>query len=580
MAGDKDEIIALLHELAELTLLDEQNPQSFRVRAYENAIRGLEGAGDDIASLPRSALVEIPGVGKSTADKIREYLETGKIAKLEALREKYPPELVQLSKIPGLGPKSLAKLQKELGIKNLHDLRAAIQAQRIREVPGFGQKMEEKLGRAIERMGMTGKQKRTPIADAMPMARRVVAALEELPEAENVRYCGSLRRFRETIGDIDIVVATTRPLPVVERLLAMPMVKEVLARGDKKTSVLTTGGLQIDLRTVAPREFGAATLYFTGSKAHNIKLRQRALERGYTLNEYALCSSETGASIASETEEEIYRALGLVWIPEPMREDTGEIELAAEDKLPHGPELADLCGDLHVHTSLSGDGRSPLQDIVASAHSRGYAYLAITDHGEDLAINGVSRSALLGQRRALAELQESYPDLRLLHGCELNIGPDGGLDYDQDFRMKFDWCVAAVHSHFDLDQATQTKRIIKAMENPAVHVIGHLTGRYLGRRPGIELDIEAVLEAAVETGTAIEINSALGRLDAAAEVLRRARELGVVLVMSTDAHHVDELNRMQWGVLHAARGWVEKDSVANTWPMERFLAWASKKRER
>jgi DNA polymerase (family X) len=579
VSGQKDEIVALLRELAELTLLEEENPQSFRVRAYENAVHGLEGRGDEIATMSRAQLMKISGVGKSTADKIREYFDTGTIAKLDALRAKYPHEYVQLSKIPGLGPKSLARLRKELGIASVDDLRAAIATRRIRELSGFGEKSEEKLRHAIERLGMTGKERRTPIADVMPVARRLVAALEDMPEVVEVRYCGSLRRFRETIGDIDIVVAATSAAPVMERFASMPVVEQVLGRGDKKTSVVTRTGLQIDLRVVAPEQFGAATLYFTGSKAHNIKLRQRAMDRGWILNEYALSSSDTGEVVASRTEEEIYAALGLPWIPEPMREDTGEIELAMANDLPARITPEGLHGDLHVHTSLSGDGRSPVEDIVARAHERGYTYLAITDHGEDLAINGVSRRELLRQRDTLARLQDRYPDLRLLHGCELNIGPDGGLDYDHDFRMQFDWCVAAVHSHFDLDQARQTERIIKAMENPAVNVIGHLTGRYIGQRPGIELDIDAVLEAAAETGTAIEINSALKRLDASAEVLRRARDLGVILVISTDAHHVSELERMQWGALQATRGWVDRSKVANTWSLERFLTWARTQRQ-
>lgn len=578
MAGEKAEIIALLQELAELTTLDEGSPQSFRVRAYENAILGLRGHGDDIAGLSKSALMKISGVGKSTAEKIREYLDTGRIGKLDKLRGKYPPEYVLLSRIPGLGPKSLGKLRSALGIENVDDLRAAIATERIRDLAGFGKKTEEKLKKAIERLGMTGKERRTPIADAMPVARRLVASLEELPQVERAQYCGSLRRFRETIGDIDIVVASTEPGPIMEFFATMPMVTEVIARGDKKTSVLIASGMQIDLRVVAPEHFGAATLYFTGSKAHNIKLRQRAIDRGYTLNEYSLSVQATGAVVASTTEEEIYAALDMAWVPEPMREDTGEVELAADKALPARIQPDHLCGDLHVHTSLSGDGRSPLEEIVARAHSRGYQYLAITDHGEDLTINGVSRAQLGEQRETLQALQKAFPDMRFLQGCELNIGPDGGLDYDHDFRMSLDWCVAAVHSHFDLDRDRQTARIIKAMQDPSVNVIGHLTGRYIGRRPGIELHMDAVLEAAVETGTAIEINSALKRLDAAADVLRRARDLGVILVISTDAHHVDELSRMQWGALQATRGWVEPSKVANTWDIDKFLSWKTDQR--
>ncbi|MCG8421085.1 MAG: DNA polymerase/3'-5' exonuclease PolX [Proteobacteria bacterium] len=578
MAGQRDEILAMLRELAELTVLDEQNPQSFRVRAYENAFSGLQRRGDEIAAMSRAQLQKIDGVGKSTADKIREYFDTGRVAKLEALREKFPPALVQLSKIPGLGPKSLARIRSELGVENLDDLRRAIAGQQLRELPGFGAKSEEKLAAAIERLGLTGKDRRTPIRDALPLARRVVAALEELPEVAMARYCGSLRRFRETIGDIDIVVATAEPESVMQAFASMPMVSDVIARGDTKTSILTASGLQVDLRAVKPEQFGAAILYFTGSKAHNIKLRQRAIERGWTLNEYGLLDSETGRVIASETEEEIYAALDLQWIAEPMRENTGEVEHSADGTLPELVVLSDLNGDLHVHTSYSGDGRSSLDDIVARAASRGYAYLAITDHGEDLAINGVSRERLLEQRERLRSLQDDYPDMRLLHGCELNIAPDGGLDYDQDFRMQFDWCVAAVHSHFELPRVQQTERIIKAMQNPAVNVIGHLSGRYIGQRPGIDLDIDAVLEAAAETGTAIEINSALKRLDAASDVLRRARDSDVTFVISTDAHHTDELTRMQWGTLQATRGWVAKKRVANTWTVNEFLSWANDRR--
>ncbi len=580
MAGEKDAIVALLQELAELTLLDEQNPQSFRVRAYENAVHGLQGYGDEIATMKKSQLVKIAGVGKSTADKIREYLDTGKMAKLETLRAKYPPDFVRLGRIPGLGPKSLIKLRKELGIENVDDLRAAIETQRLRELSGFGKKTEEKLRRAIDRLGMTGKESRRPIAEIMPLARRLVASLTAMKEVEDARYCGSLRRFRETIGDIDIVVASTEPAPIMEWFATMPEVKEIIGRGDKKTSILTASDLQIDLRVVAPDEFGAATLYFTGSKSHNIKLRQRAMERGWILNEYALAETDTGEVIAARTEEEIYAALDLCWIPEPMREDTGEIELAEKGELPERITLDDLLGDLHVHTDLSGDGRSPLEEVVARAHDRGYRYFAITEHGEDLTMNGVSRKQLDKQRRALAGLQEKYPGMRLLAGCELNIGPDGGLDYDPDFRMGLEWCVASVHSHFDLDQSTQTKRIIKAMEDPAVDVIGHLSGRYIGRRPGIDLDIDAVLQAAVATGTALELNSSLMRLDAAADVLRRARDLGVIIVISTDAHHVDQFDNMRWGLFQASRGWVVKDRVANTWSVDRFMAWKAERRAR
>jgi DNA polymerase (family 10) len=578
VASPNDELIALFRELVQLMTLDEGSAQSFRVRAYENAMHEIKANRDDLSAMTIKELTALDGIGKSTAHKIREYFDTGTIAKLEALREKYPPDYVQLSKIPGLGPKTLARLRAELGVENVDMLRAAIESEQIRNLKGLGEKSEQKLAHAIERLGLSGKDNRTPIADAMPVAQRVVAALSALPEVEQAQYCGSLRRLRETVADVDIVVASTSPGPIMEAFVAMNAVKEVIGQGDTKSSVVTASGLQIDLRVVEPHQFGAACQYFTGSKAHNIKLRSRALQRGWLLNEYGLSDAATGSAIASDTEEAIYAALDLQYIPPTMREDLGEIERAAEGDLMAAVTEEDLRGDLHVHTTVSGDGRSPLEDVLARAAARGYEYLAITDHGEDLAINGVSRERLLQQRDELRALQERYPEMLLLHGVELNIGPDGGLDYDAEFRMGMDWCVAAVHSHFDLDVAQQTRRVIAAMEDPAVNVIGHLTGRMIGRRPGIEIDVDAVLRAAVETGTAIEINSALPRLDAAAEVLQRARDMGVTWVISTDAHHVDELTRMQWGTQHAARGWAPVERIANTWGREEFLAWAGRKR--
>lgn len=579
MADRREEIASKLRELMELSTLDE-GPGSFRARAYENAMHEISSTPNDVESLTEKELTRLPGIGKSTASRIREYLDTGKIARLEELRVKYPPAYVQMSKIPGLGPKSLKRLRDELGIENLEDLKKAIEEQKIRELPGFGEKSEEKIAKAIERMGVIGKDVRHPIATAMPLARRLVSALEALPQVEHAQYCGSLRRLRETIADIDIVVAGTDAGPIMKAFVELPEVRDILARGETKTSVITDAGIQVDVRVVSPDQIGAAMLYFTGSKSHNIALRMRAMDRGWLLNEYGLIDNETQEVIASRTETDIYRALELDTVPPPMREDHGEVELASRGELPVAPQLDDMLGDLHVHTALSGDGRSPLDDMVAGAAARGYRYMAITDHAENLAINGVSRDKLLEQRETFETFADRYPDLQLLWGCELNIGPEGGLDYDLDFRLSMDWCVAAVHSHFDLSQAEQTRRVIRAMEDPSVNVIGHLSGRMIGKRPGIELDIDAILEAAVETHTAIEINSALPRLDAAAEVLLRARQLGVIFVVSTDAHHITEMNRMQWGMQQSARGFVDKTRVANTWSRDEFLDWARTKRER
>ena len=578
--GSNDGLVALFKELTELTVLDEGSPNAFRARAYENAMDAIGTYRGDLSALSEKELTGIDGIGTSTAKKIREFFAAGKIAKLEELRKKYPREFVELGKIPGLGPKTLLRLRSELGIQNLNDLRAAIEGRKLRDLKGLGAKMEEKILHSIGRMGLTGKDKRVPIAEALPIARELVAELEKLPEVERALYCGSLRRFRETIADIDIVVASKEPGPVMERFVKMPRVTEVIGSGETKTSVLTATGLQVDLRIVEPHQFGAACQYFTGSKTHNIKLRQIALERGWLLNEYGLSVAETGEVVASETEEAIYQALGLTLIPPPMREDRGEIENAAEGKLLAPVLLSELRGDLHVHTSLSGDGRSPLEDMVEAAAVRGYSYLAITDHGENLAFNGVSREKFLEQRKQIEALRPRYPGMTLLQGVELNIGAEGGLDYDQAFRRGFDWSVAGVHSHFELPAAEQTRRVAAAMEDPTVDAVAHLTGRRIGRRPGIGLDIDAILRKAVETETAIEINAALGRLDASSEVLYRARELEVTFVVSTDAHHTRELARMEWGVLQATRGFVDPSRIANTWPKEKFLEWVGERRRR
>ncbi len=580
MTRSHDTLAALFRELMELSILDEGSPQAFRARAYEKAVETIRSYQGELETLSEKQLTALDGIGPSTARKIREYFEAGTIGRLEELRGKYPREFVELGRIPGLGPKTLLRLRSELGVSDLAGLRAALQGGKVRAVHGLGEKLEQKLLAATARMGETGKDKRRPIAEAMPIARELVAALEALPAVERAQYCGSLRRLRETVADVDIVAASRDAAVVREGFLALPMVKQVIGSGETKTSILTASGLQVDLRVVEPNQFGAGCQYFTGSKAHNIKLRQRALARGWLLNEYGLSHATSSEVIASETEEAIYRALGLPWIPPPMREDVGEIEEAEAGELPPAVAVADVKGDLHVHTTLSGDGRSSLEEVLASAAARGYEYLALTDHAENLAMSGATREELAAQRQQVDRLRAAYPGMALLHGSELNIGRDGGLDYDPGFRRSLEWCVAGVHSHFDLSRDEQTRRVLAAMEDPTVDAIAHLSGRRIGRRPGIELDVAAVLARAVETDTAIEINAALGRLDATSEVLRRARGSAVTFVVSTDTHHTRELERMQWGVLQAARGFVDPGRIANLWPRERFLEWVRRRRAR
>jgi DNA polymerase (family X) len=569
----KQDVLDMLRDLAELTMLDEGDPQSFRVRAYESAAQAISAQATDLGKLTPKDLQKIDGIGKSTADKIRELLDTGKVEKLEALRQKHPPSVVALLKIQGLGPKAVTKLRAELGVESIDDLRKALAAHTVKALKGFGQKSEDKLAQALARLDEQGSIGRTPISVALPLANRIVTRMLEVAGVAHASYCGSLRRFAETVGDIDVVVAASDPEPVMEAFVGMTFVERVLVRGASKTSVVTHRGTQVDLRVVAMRQLGAARLYFTGSKGHNIKLRQRALERKWTLNEYALSEIEGGRVVASETEEQIYEALGLPWIPPVLREDAGEIEAAERGELPGS--IGRVIGDFHVHTTVSGDGRSSLEEVVATAKARGYRAMAITDHAEGT-LSGVGREALLEQRAKIAAMQAELGDtLKLLHGVELNIGPNGELDYDLEFRRGFGFCLASVHDHFELDRAAQTKRIVTAMEDPTVRMIGHLSARMIGGRPSIDLDLDAIFDASERTGTALEVNGALPRLDMSVEALRRARTRDVTFVLTSDAHHASELERVQYAALNAERAWIDPKRVANAGTAERLIAWTA-----
>jgi DNA polymerase (family 10) len=576
VSDTKQDVLEMLRELAELTMLEEGDPQSFRVRAYESAAQAIAAQATDLGRLTEKELQQIQGIGKSTAAKIRELVETGRVEKLEGLRKKHPAGVVALLKIPGLGPKTVKKLRAELGVQSLEDLRAAIADKKLRGLAGLGAKAEEKLAQTIERLEQQGAIGRTPISVALPLAERIVARLQEVPGVTHASYCGSLRRFSETVGDIDVVVASTAAAAVMVAVVSMNVVDRVLARGETKTSIVTRRGTQVDVRVVEHAALGAARLYFTGSKGHNIKLRQRALARGWTLNEYALSEIEGGRVVARETEEQIYEALGLPWISPVLREDCGEIEAAESGTLPEG--IGAIAGDFHVHTTVSGDGRSPLEEVVSAARARGYRVLAITDHAEGT-LSGVGREALLEQRARIRAMQKELgSSLALLHGIELNIGPAGELDYDSDFRAAFDWCLASVHDHFELDRAAQTRRVVTAMQDPSVRMIGHLSARMIGARPGIELDLDAIVAAAERTGTALEINGGLPRLDMSVEALRRTRDSKVAFVVTSDAHEARELERVHYAARNAERAWVPAERVVNAWPGDRLLAWTSRRK--
>ena len=566
-------VIAALRQLIAFTQLEDGMSQSFRTRAYEKAVDAIAATHTNVAEMSAGQLTQIDGIGDSTARKIVEFSANGSIGKVERLKMRYPPTMLDLMKIPGLGPKTVLLLQDRLGVVDVPSLEDALDKQLLRTLPGLGAKSEEKIARSIELLGIHSDETRTPISEAMEIATRVIAELSGSANIARIEYAGSLRRLSETIGDIDILVATDDPGSVMSRFAELPGVTATLGTGDTKASVVIDDTMQVDLRVVPEKSFGAAWLYFTGSKGHNIELRQRSLDRGTTLNEYALSSLSSGETVAERTEGGIYEALSLQWITPEVREGTGEIAAADAGVLPVPIRIEDIKGDLHVHTDRSGDGRSSLTAMLDAASEWGLEYVAITDHAENLTMNGLSRDELLDQYAEIEEQRARRPEMAILAGIELNIGADGSIDYDAEFLELFDIGVASVHSHFDLDSAAQTARIITAMENPAVTIIGHPTGRRIGSRPGITFDLDAVLEAAAATGTALEINSSLQRLDLPANFLRRAVETpGVRFVISSDSHHTSGFANLRWGASLARKGWVRRTSVLNSLPKGEFLS--------
>ena len=574
-----DAVVAALRQLVAYTQLEDGQSQSFRTRAYEKAIDAINVRSESVADLSIGELTDIDGIGDSTARKIKEFAANGSIAKVERLKERFPPSMLQLMRIPGLGPKTVLALQSELAVTDVAGLEEAIASERLRTLPGLGPKSEKKIADAIELLGIHSDDTRTPIFEATIVARRVMSELQGTGLVDQMESAGSLRRLEETIGDVDILVVSTRPSDVVAAFVALPGVTAVLGAGSTKASVVVDDTMQVDLRVVDQESFGAALLYFTGSKAHNIELRQMALDRGWTLNEYSLSAVETNETIAAETESQIYEALGLPWITPEVRDGTGEIGAAANGLLPDPISVDDIRGDLHVHTTWSGDGRSSMTEMLDTVAARGLEYVALTDHAEDLTINGLSREQVLEERTEIERQRDRLPNLTILHGAELNIGPDGGLDYDPEFLEGFDFGVASIHSHFDLTRDEQTDRLLAAIANPAVNVIGHPSGRKIGRRPGVVFDSDAVFVAAAETGTAIEINSHLQRLDLAAPLIRAAMQVeGLMFSIATDAHHTSELANIRWGVAQARKGWVPVSRVLNCLTLTEFSAFVAAKR--
>lgn len=570
-----EEIEDLFLEWSDLIQISGGDP--FRARAYEKAARAVGAYAKDVATLDEKALLAIPAVGKHMAVRIREYVDTGAMHELEELREMVPPGVRELTRIPGLGPKKAVLLNSELGITTVDELLDAIHAQRLRDIRGLGAKTEENLRRGISQLRRHGERIRLDVA--LFLAEELIEGLGDSKAVEEAAYAGSLRRMRETIGDLDLLVASDRPDAVMDAFGGLPVVGRTLARGETKMSVATLRGLQVDVRVVPHDAWGAALIYFTGSKAHNIKIREMAVKRGWKLSEYGLFSTKTNKRIAARSEAEVYAKLGLPLIPPTMREDTGEVESALAGELPVPVEVADLRGDLHTHTNLT-DGQGSLEEMLAAAGARRYAYYAVTDHAEKLSMTGMSREKVLAQRKQIRTLQKNFPTMAILHGTELNLGPKGEVDYDPEFLAGFDITVASVHSHFNQPRAQMTRRLVAAMENPNVTIIGHPSGRLIGKRVPIDFDAEAVFAAAARTGTALEVNSFPDRLDLRDEHVRWARAAGAVIAISTDSHAVGHLAGIRYGVATAQRGWATKADTLNAKTVKQLRDFVARKRAR
>jgi DNA polymerase (family 10) len=560
----------LLGEYAELLQITGGDP--FRARNYAKAAKSVAGHPDDISGQTAKELQKIHGVGASIAAKLVEITARSSFAALDELRARIPAGVRDLTKIPGLGPKRALQLSQELDIHDVDGLTEAVRQGRLDELAGFGPKSAERILNGIEvyRQGTD----RVLLDKAMHVATTIVDHLKVIEACQDITYAGSLRRMRETIGDIDILATASTSEDASTLMEAFKTHGDVIVTGPTKTSIRTQAHIQVDFRVVKPEAWGAALQYFTGSQAHNVATRQIAVRKKLKLSEYGLFDAETDELIVSRTENEVYERLGLAYIPPPMREDTGEIQAAVRDEIPSLVQHKDLKGDLHTHTSLT-DGVATLAEMVKAAEHRGYEYFAVTDHAPDLIMQRMTDEKMLAQRDELARLETS---LVLLHGTELNIAPDGSVDWEEEFLRGFDMTVASVHSHFDQPRDEMTRRFIRACENPYVNIIGHPTARRIGKRAGVDVDFRELFRAAARTGTALEINASPQRLDLPADHIRAARDAGVKFAIDSDAHSVINLGNMPYGIGTAQRGWLTPDDVINTWPLDRLRAFFAKNR--
>jgi DNA polymerase (family 10) len=566
---DNADIARLLDEVGDLLEILGENV--FRIRAYRTAARTVEALAEPVTKLlarDPEALCELPGIAKDLAGKIGEIASTGDLALRRELAAKVPASLTTMMRVAGIGPKRAKLFYDELGIRTLDELEAAARSGELRGVHGVGEVLEKRiLQGCAEQRARAGRFK---LSEADAHAAPLLEHLRACPAAERVEIAGSLRRRRESVGDIDLLVASRDPSAIAERFVRYPDLTKLLARGDTKCSGVLQCGMQVDVRIVEPECWGAALHYFTGSKAHNIAVRTLGVKRKLKMSEYGVFRGKR--RVGGRTEEEVFAAVGLPWIPPELREDRGEIRAAREGALPRLVELSDIRGDLHVHTDAS-DGKSSLREMVEACAARGYAYVAVTDHTKALRVaGGLDRAAFARQRRAVEALRRELPQIAILHGAEVDVLEDGRLDLDDETLSEFDIVVAAVHEKLAMPEATMTARVLRALANPFVDVLAHPTGRLIGEREPSALDFRAVVVAAKEHGVFLEVDAHPDRLDLCDTLARMARDAGVPLVIDSDAHRVGELDNMRYGVDQARRGWATAADVANALPLEALRA--------
>ncbi|MFZ5800217.1 MAG: DNA polymerase/3'-5' exonuclease PolX [Candidatus Omnitrophota bacterium] len=565
------EIAQIFRDIAQILEIKGENP--FRIRAYERAAQNLESLSEDLEALAKAnRLREIPGIGADLESKINEYLQKGSVSAYEDLKKSIPPALLEILKVPEVGPKTAGLLFHELKISGIADLEKKAKAGKLLGLPGIKEKTVDNILRGIALLKQG--RERMNLARALYTAGEFTRALERFPEVKMLSPAGSLRRRKETVRDIDILVVSANPKMIMEHFVRLPQVKDILAHGETKSSILTQDGIQVDVRVVEEKSFGAALLYFTGSKNFNIRLRQMAIKKKLKINEYGIFSGkrEKTTYVAGETEKDMFKALGMDYVEPELREDTGEIELALKHRLPQLIALKDVRGDLHCHSQWS-DGSHSILELVQAAKKHGYQYIGITDHSQGLRVaHGLSISELKKKKTEIEEINAKLKDFRVLYGTEVDIDSDGNLDYPEKVMAEFDVVVGAVHSGFKQSKEKLTRRLIKACENKNVHIIAHPTGILWGQREAYELDFEMLFKACRDTGTALEINSFYDRLDLNSTHARRAKELGVKLCVNTDAHTTDQLSLMELGVAVARRGWLSAADVLNTLPLEKLLS--------